>query len=172
MYCCQAVTKHWPNGEEPAEILQCLNVNPTYFLFLPSDQHKFDTVTKTDKYVTGSLLRDHFLSMFCTCTCPLYPILIFKGRHMEALIFPYFLWCLCGHLLSLLYCFEYFCFWNSFHVWFRREKTRLEQLQQEQKVIEERNKRKKALLAKTIAEKWVLLPWYQQLKYSHDRIEL
>ncbi|XP_056235439.1 RAB6-interacting golgin isoform X1 [Seriola aureovittata] len=35
----------------------------------------------------------------------------------------------------------------------RREKTRLEQLQQEQKVIEERNKRKKALLAKTIAEK-------------------
>ncbi|XP_018532245.1 RAB6-interacting golgin [Lates calcarifer] len=34
-----------------------------------------------------------------------------------------------------------------------REKTRLEQLQQEQKVIEERNKRKKALLAKTIAEK-------------------
>uniref|UniRef100_A0A3Q0RZD3 RAB6-interacting golgin n=1 Tax=Amphilophus citrinellus TaxID=61819 RepID=A0A3Q0RZD3_AMPCI len=35
----------------------------------------------------------------------------------------------------------------------RREKTRLEQLQQEQKIIEERNKRKKALLAKTIAEK-------------------
>ncbi|XP_040897122.1 RAB6-interacting golgin [Toxotes jaculatrix] len=34
-----------------------------------------------------------------------------------------------------------------------REKTRLEQLQQEQKVIEEENKRKKALLAKTIAEK-------------------
>ncbi|XP_047230701.1 RAB6-interacting golgin [Girardinichthys multiradiatus] len=34
-----------------------------------------------------------------------------------------------------------------------REKTRLEQLQQEQKVIEERNKLKKALLAKTIAEK-------------------
>ncbi|CAF94108.1 unnamed protein product, partial [Tetraodon nigroviridis] len=34
-----------------------------------------------------------------------------------------------------------------------REKTRLEQLQQEQKVIEERNKRTKALLAKTIAEK-------------------
>ncbi|CAG5862729.1 unnamed protein product [Menidia menidia] len=34
-----------------------------------------------------------------------------------------------------------------------REKTRLEQLQQEQKVIEERNKRKKALLTKTIAEK-------------------
>ncbi|KAM9357704.1 RAB6-interacting golgin [Symphorus nematophorus] len=34
-----------------------------------------------------------------------------------------------------------------------REKTRLEQLQQEQKIIEERNKRKKALLAKTIAEK-------------------
>lgn len=35
----------------------------------------------------------------------------------------------------------------------RREKTRLELLQQEQKVIEERNRRKKALLAKTIAEK-------------------
>ncbi|KAM3875834.1 RAB6-interacting golgin [Diretmus argenteus] len=34
-----------------------------------------------------------------------------------------------------------------------REKTRLEQLQQEQKVMEERNKRKKALLTKTIAEK-------------------
>ncbi|TMS20547.1 RAB6-interacting golgin [Larimichthys crocea] len=34
-----------------------------------------------------------------------------------------------------------------------REKTRLEQLQQEQKTIEERNKRKKALLTKTIAEK-------------------
>ncbi|XP_029985347.1 RAB6-interacting golgin-like [Sphaeramia orbicularis] len=34
-----------------------------------------------------------------------------------------------------------------------REKSRLEQLQQEQKIIEERNKRKKALLAKTIAEK-------------------
>ncbi|XP_069577927.1 RAB6-interacting golgin isoform X2 [Brachyistius frenatus] len=34
-----------------------------------------------------------------------------------------------------------------------REKTRLEQLQLEQKVIEETNKRKKALLAKTIAEK-------------------
>ncbi|XP_029906242.1 RAB6-interacting golgin [Myripristis murdjan] len=34
-----------------------------------------------------------------------------------------------------------------------REKTRLELLQQEQKVIEERNKRKKALLTKTIAEK-------------------
>uniref|UniRef100_A0A1A8NUQ2 RAB6-interacting golgin n=1 Tax=Nothobranchius rachovii TaxID=451742 RepID=A0A1A8NUQ2_9TELE len=34
-----------------------------------------------------------------------------------------------------------------------REKTRLEQLQQEQKRIEERNKRKKALLTKTIAEK-------------------
>lgn len=34
-----------------------------------------------------------------------------------------------------------------------REKTRLEQLQQEQQIIEERNKRKKALLTKTIAEK-------------------
>ncbi|XP_071384830.1 RAB6-interacting golgin isoform X3 [Centroberyx affinis] len=34
-----------------------------------------------------------------------------------------------------------------------REKTRLELLQQEQKMIEERNKRKKALLTKTIAEK-------------------
>ncbi|KAM4738867.1 RAB6-interacting golgin isoform 1-T2 [Anableps anableps] len=34
-----------------------------------------------------------------------------------------------------------------------REKSRLEQLQQEQKVIEEQNKLKKALLAKTIAEK-------------------
>ncbi|XP_076583396.1 RAB6-interacting golgin [Chaetodon auriga] len=34
-----------------------------------------------------------------------------------------------------------------------REKTRLEQLQQEQRIIEERNKRKKALLTKTIAEK-------------------
>ncbi|XP_076028069.1 RAB6-interacting golgin [Genypterus blacodes] len=34
-----------------------------------------------------------------------------------------------------------------------REKTRLEQLQQEQKLMEEGNKRKKALLAKTIAEK-------------------
>ncbi|XP_019965694.2 RAB6-interacting golgin [Paralichthys olivaceus] len=34
-----------------------------------------------------------------------------------------------------------------------REKSRLEQLQQEQKVMEEGNKRKKALLAKTIAEK-------------------
>ncbi|KAM9832048.1 RAB6-interacting golgin [Neosynchiropus ocellatus] len=34
-----------------------------------------------------------------------------------------------------------------------REKTRLEQLQQEQKIIEERNRQKKALLAKTIAEK-------------------
>lgn len=34
-----------------------------------------------------------------------------------------------------------------------REKTRLECLQQEQKLIEERNKRKKALLTKTIAEK-------------------
>uniref|UniRef100_G3NN32 RAB6-interacting golgin n=1 Tax=Gasterosteus aculeatus TaxID=69293 RepID=G3NN32_GASAC len=33
------------------------------------------------------------------------------------------------------------------------EKTRLEQLQQEQKTMEERNKRKKALLTKTIAEK-------------------
>lgn len=37
----------------------------------------------------------------------------------------------------------------------RREKTRLEQLQQEQKMMEERNKRIKALLAKTIAEKLV-----------------
>nr|XP_057929402.1 RAB6-interacting golgin [Doryrhamphus excisus] len=34
-----------------------------------------------------------------------------------------------------------------------RDKTRLEQLQQEQKTMEEQNKRKKALLAKTIAEK-------------------
>ncbi|XP_023148811.1 RAB6-interacting golgin [Amphiprion ocellaris] len=34
-----------------------------------------------------------------------------------------------------------------------REKTRLEQLQQERKLIEENNKRKKALLTKTIAEK-------------------
>lgn len=34
-----------------------------------------------------------------------------------------------------------------------REKTRLERLQQEQKIIEERNKRTKALLAKTIAQK-------------------
>ncbi|XP_061635521.1 RAB6-interacting golgin [Phyllopteryx taeniolatus] len=34
-----------------------------------------------------------------------------------------------------------------------RGKTRLEQLQQEQKIIEERNKYKRALLAKTIAEK-------------------
>ncbi|XP_075901372.1 RAB6-interacting golgin isoform X2 [Nelusetta ayraudi] len=34
-----------------------------------------------------------------------------------------------------------------------REKTRLELLQQEQKMMEEKNKRKKALLAKTIAEK-------------------
>lgn len=34
-----------------------------------------------------------------------------------------------------------------------REKTRLEELQQEQRIIEERNKRNKALLAKTIAEK-------------------
>ncbi|XP_058495324.1 RAB6-interacting golgin [Solea solea] len=33
-----------------------------------------------------------------------------------------------------------------------REKTRLEQLQQEQKTMEENNKRKKALLAKTIAQ--------------------
>lgn len=35
----------------------------------------------------------------------------------------------------------------------RRERTRLEQLQREQKIMEERNKRTKALLAKTIAEK-------------------
>ncbi|TNN74763.1 RAB6-interacting golgin [Liparis tanakae] len=35
----------------------------------------------------------------------------------------------------------------------RREKTRLEHLQTGQKIIEERNKRKKALLTKTIAEK-------------------
>ncbi|XP_077439271.1 RAB6-interacting golgin isoform X1 [Vanacampus margaritifer] len=34
-----------------------------------------------------------------------------------------------------------------------RDKTRLERLQRDQKIIEERNKRKKALLAKTIAEK-------------------
>ncbi|XP_070688839.1 RAB6-interacting golgin [Pempheris klunzingeri] len=34
-----------------------------------------------------------------------------------------------------------------------REKTRLELLQQEQRIIEEKNKRKKALLAKTLAEK-------------------
>ncbi|KAG7271989.1 hypothetical protein CRUP_001549, partial [Coryphaenoides rupestris] len=34
-----------------------------------------------------------------------------------------------------------------------REKTRIEQLQDEQKIMEERNKCKKALLAKTIAEK-------------------
>ncbi|KAG7457196.1 hypothetical protein MATL_G00243950 [Megalops atlanticus] len=34
-----------------------------------------------------------------------------------------------------------------------REKTRLELLQQEQRMIEEKNKRKKALLAKTLAEK-------------------
>ncbi|KAJ8384517.1 hypothetical protein AAFF_G00204320 [Aldrovandia affinis] len=34
-----------------------------------------------------------------------------------------------------------------------RDQTRLEQLQQEQRMIEEKNKRKKALLAKTIAEK-------------------
>ncbi|XP_077389563.1 RAB6-interacting golgin isoform X3 [Festucalex cinctus] len=34
-----------------------------------------------------------------------------------------------------------------------RDKTRLEQLHRDQKIIEERNKRKKALLAKTIAEK-------------------
>ncbi|XP_061153029.1 RAB6-interacting golgin isoform X10 [Syngnathus typhle] len=34
-----------------------------------------------------------------------------------------------------------------------RDKTRLEQLQREQKMIEDANKRKKALLAKTIAEK-------------------
>ncbi|XP_066548275.1 RAB6-interacting golgin isoform X2 [Amia ocellicauda] len=34
-----------------------------------------------------------------------------------------------------------------------REKTRLEQLQQEQRFMEEKNKRKKALLSKTIAEK-------------------
>ncbi|XP_023662347.1 RAB6-interacting golgin [Paramormyrops kingsleyae] len=34
-----------------------------------------------------------------------------------------------------------------------REKTRLELLQQEQRMIEEKNKRKKALLSKTIAEK-------------------
>ncbi|KAM4629025.1 RAB6-interacting golgin [Polymixia lowei] len=34
-----------------------------------------------------------------------------------------------------------------------RERTRLEQLQHEQKMIEDNNKRKKALLAKTIAEK-------------------
>lgn len=35
----------------------------------------------------------------------------------------------------------------------RREKTRLELLQEDQKMIEEGNKRKKALLTKTIAEK-------------------
>ncbi|XP_064188166.1 RAB6-interacting golgin isoform X2 [Anguilla rostrata] len=34
-----------------------------------------------------------------------------------------------------------------------RDKTRLEQLQQEQRIMEEKNKRKKALLTKTIAEK-------------------
>ncbi|KAJ8277969.1 hypothetical protein GJAV_G00082250 [Gymnothorax javanicus] len=34
-----------------------------------------------------------------------------------------------------------------------REKTRLERLQQEQRIMEEKNKRKKALLAKAIAEK-------------------
>lgn len=47
---------------------------------------------------------------------------------------------------------DHFC---SFVFVSRREKTRLEQLQQEQKIIEENNKRKKALLAKTIAEKYV-----------------
>lgn len=36
----------------------------------------------------------------------------------------------------------------------RREKTRLEKLQQEQRMMEERNKQRKALLAKTIAEKY------------------
>jgi RAB6-interacting golgin len=34
-----------------------------------------------------------------------------------------------------------------------REKTRIQQLQNEQKTMEEKNKRKKALLTKTIAEK-------------------
>nr|ACI66776.1 N-terminal kinase-like-binding protein 1 [Salmo salar] len=38
--------------------------------------------------------------------------------------------------------------WNCY-----REKTRIELLQQDQKMMEERNKRKKALLTKTIAEK-------------------
>lgn len=37
----------------------------------------------------------------------------------------------------------------------RRAKTRLELLQQEQRTMEEKNKRKKALLAKTIAKKCV-----------------
>lgn len=36
----------------------------------------------------------------------------------------------------------------------RQEKSRWEILQQEQRLIEEKNKRKKALLAKAIAERW------------------
>uniref|UniRef100_A0AAY5E7Y4 RAB6-interacting golgin n=1 Tax=Electrophorus electricus TaxID=8005 RepID=A0AAY5E7Y4_ELEEL len=40
-----------------------------------------------------------------------------------------------------------------FLFFFRREKTRIEHLQWEQRLMEEKNKRRKALLAKTIAEK-------------------
>lgn len=36
----------------------------------------------------------------------------------------------------------------------RQEKSRWEILQQEQRLIEEKNKRKKALLARAIAERW------------------
>lgn len=38
----------------------------------------------------------------------------------------------------------------------RQEKSRWEILQQEQRLIEEKNKRKKALLARAIAERWGL----------------
>ena len=47
----------------------------------------------------------------------------------------------------ILVCFSFCYLYN------RREKTRMEQLQEDQKMMEEKNKRKKALLTKTIAEK-------------------
>lgn len=40
---------------------------------------------------------------------------------------------------------------------FRQEKSRWEILQQEQKLMEEKNKRKKAFLAKAIAERYSVL---------------
>lgn len=78
---------------------------------------------------------------------------VFKNPGFIKVIYIEFVEIRVDYHMLLLCCngFEYktppnFCY-NS------REKNRLQQLQWEQRIMEEKNKKRKALLAKTIAEK-------------------
>lgn len=57
------------------------------------------------------------------------------------------------HLFFFVFCNDLKCKSPPNFSYNRREKNRLQQLQWEQRVMEEKNKKRKALLTKTIAEK-------------------